>query len=144
MEIRKKFTEEQALNELQDFKTKMFGESVLDLLDSEKVKDEVKKVKPRKFLIAAVMGGLVEYNEEQKCLVQHLKMPVKSGEQEADKLYYKNNLTLGIMRDENTSNDYALTINLITRITGRTKQIIEKVFGEDLQIMQDIASFFYT
>lgn len=143
MEIRQKFTEEQALNEIQSFKTKMFGESVLDLLESDKVQDEVKNVKPGKYLLAAVMGGLVEYNEEKKCLVQHLKMTVKSGEQEADTLYYKNNLTLGMMRDEETSNNYALTINLITRITGRTKQIIERVFGEDLQIMQEIASFFY-
>lgn len=143
MEIRKKFTEEQALNELQNFKTNILGASVLDLLESDKVKNEIKNVQPGKYLIAAVMGGLVEYDEEKKCLIQHLKMPVKSGEQEAETLYYKNNLTLGIMRDEDTSNNYALTINLITRITGRTKQIIEKVFGEDLQIMQEIASFFY-
>lgn len=143
MEIRKKFTKEQAKNEINNIKTSILGANILNLLESEDVKDEVENVEPGKYLIAAVMGGLVYYDEEKKCLVQNLINPIQSGEQTADCLYYKNNLTLGIMRDENTSNNYSLTINLITRITGRTKQIIEKVFGQDLQVMQDIASFFY-
>ena len=143
MEIRKKFTKEQAKNEINEIKTSILGANILNLLESEDVKEEVENVEPGKYLIAAVMGGLVYYDEEKKCLVQNLINPIQSGEQTADCLYYKNNLTLGIMRDENTSNNYSLTINLITRITGRTKQIIEKVFGQDLQVMQDIASFFY-
>lgn len=144
MEIRKKFTQEQALKELQRYKTNILGgESVLNMLESEKVTDEIENIEPGKYLIAAVMAGLVDYDEEKKCLVQKLKIPVESGEQKADCLYYRNNLTLGMMRDEYTSNNYALTINLITRITGRTKQIIEKVCGEDLQIMQDVSAFFY-
>jgi hypothetical protein len=143
MELKKKFTQKQALKELQDIKTKILGENVLGLLESDDVKEEIENVEPGKYLIAAVMAGLVFYDDENKCLVQNFINPVKSGEQEADSLYYKNNLTLGIMREEHTSNNYALTINLITRITGRTKQIVEKVFGQDLQIMQEIASFFY-
>lgn len=143
MEFKKKFTQKQALKELQDIKTKILGENVLDLLESDDVKEEIENIEPGKYLIAAVMGGLVFYDDEKKCLVQNFINPVKSGEQGADSLYYQNNLTLGIMREEHTSNNYALTINLITRITGRTKHIIEKVFGQDLQIMQDIASFFY-
>ena len=144
MELKAKLTEEQALQELENIKTKILGENVLDLLESDKVQNEIKNVSPGKYLLAATIGDLVYYDDEKNCLVQKFIKPVVSGEQTAECLYYKNNLNLGMMRDEATSNDSALTINLITRITGRTKQIIEKVFGQDLKIMQDIASFFYS
>ena len=115
----------------------------MEILESDEVNKEIAGVKAGDYLIAAVMSGIVYYDDEKKCVVQKLINPIQSGEQTADTLYYKNNLTLGIMRDEDTSNQLALTINVITRLTGRTKQVIEKIWGQDLHIMQDISAFFY-
>lgn len=143
MEIRKKIEKATALKELKEMKTKIVGENILDVLDSDEVLKEIDDVQAGDYLLAAVMSGIVYYDEDKKCLVQELINPVTSGEQTADILYYRNNLTLGVMREENTTNQFALTINLITRITGKTKQIIEKIYGQDLQVLQDIASFFY-
>jgi len=143
MEIRKKIEKATALKELKEMKTKIVGENILDVLDSDEVLKEIDDVQAGDYLLAAVMSGIVYYDEDKKCLVQELIYPVTSGEQTADILYYRNNLTLGVMREENTTNQFALTINLITRITGKTKQIIEKIYGQDLQVLQDIASFFY-
>ena len=89
------------------------------------------------------MAGFVYYDDEKNCLVQELIKPVQSGEQTADKFYYKNHLSLELMREEQTSNEIALTINVIARLTGRTKQIIGKIYGQDSHIIQDIASFFF-
>ncbi len=144
MEIRKKLEENQALKEIEDYKTKMFGENILDVLDSENVEKALQKITPGKYLLAAVMAGVVYFDDEKNCLVQELIKPVQSGEQEAKSLYYKHNMTMGLMRDENTSNEMALSINMISRLTGRSKQIIEKIFGQDLHIMQDLTSFFYS
>ena len=143
MEIRKKIEKETALKEIAEIKTKIVGENILEILESDEVNKEIAGVKAGDYLIAAVMSGIVYYDDEKKCVVQKLINPVQSGEQTADTLYYKNNLTLGIMRDEDTSNQLALTINVITRLTGRTKQVIEKIWGQDLHIMQDISAFFY-
>lgn len=143
MEIRKKIEKETALKEIAEIKTKIVGENILEILESDEVNKEIAGVKAGDYLIAAVMSGIVYYDDEKKCVVQKLINPIQSGEQTADTLYYKNNLTLGIMRDEDTSNQLALTINVITRLTGRTKQVIEKIWGQDLHIMQDISAFFY-
>ena len=142
-EIRKKLEKETALKELKAIKTKIVGENILEVLESEDVQNEIDKVNVGDYLLAAVMTGHVYFDDEKNCLVQELIKPVTSGEQSADVLYFKNNLTLGLMREENTSNQFALTINVITRLTGKTKQIIEKIYGQDLQILQEIASFFY-
>ena len=143
MEIRKKIEKETALKEIAEIKTKIVGENILEILESDEVNKEIAGVKAGDYLIAAVMSGIVYYDDEKKCVVQKLINPIQSGEQTADTLYYKNNLTLGIMRDEDTSNQLALTINVITRLTGRTKQVIEKIWGQDLHIMHDISAFFY-
>lgn len=143
MEIRKKIEKETALKEIQEIKTKLIGENILDVLDSDEVLKEIENIQPGKYLLAAVMSGLVYYDDDKKCLVQEFVKPVQSGEQTAENLMFKNNLTLGYMREENTTNEIALTINLVTRLTGKTKQLIEKIYGQDLKVLQDIITFFY-
>lgn len=144
MEIRKKLEENQALQEIESYKTKMFGENILDVLDSENVEESLRKVKPGRYLLAAVMTGVVSFDDEKNCLVQKLIKPVESGEQKADVLYYRHNVTMGMMRDESTSNEMALTINMMSRITGRSKQIIEKLSGQDMRIANELSSFFFS
>lgn len=142
-EIKAKISLETALKNIEEIKENLYGKNILDLLQNDDTKKEVEKVKPGNFLKAAVVGGLVYYDTEQKSLVQKLINPIESGEQKCDTLYYKNRLTLEILRDEDTSNDIAHAINLVTRLTGRSKQIIGKIYGQDLSIMQDICAFFY-
>ena len=144
MEIRKKLEENQALQAIENIKTKIFGENILNVLDSKNVEKSFQKIKPGRYLLAAVMAGVVFYDDKKGCLVQEMIKPLKSGEQEANALYFKHDITMGMMRDENTSNEMALTINMISRITGRSKQIIEKICGQDLKITQDLANFFYS
>lgn len=144
MEIRKKLEENQALQEIENFKTKMFGENILNVIDSENGEKSSQKIKPGCYLLAAVMAGVVYFDNENNCLVQKLIKPVESGEQTADILYFKHNVTMGMLRDESTTNEMALTINMISRITGRSKQIIEKICGQDLKITQNLTNFFYT
>nr|DAT94656.1 MAG TPA: tail assembly chaperone protein [Caudoviricetes sp.] len=143
MEIRKKIDKETALKTLEEIKEKILGQNVLSILESDNVQEEIKSVRPGEYLLAATMAGFVYYDDEKNCLVQELIKPVQSGEQTADKFYYKNHLSLELMREEQTSNEIALTINVIARLTGRTKQIIGKIYGQDSHIIQDIASFFF-
>lgn len=144
MEIKKKFEEKQALQEIENFKTKIFGENILNVLDSENVEESLRKVKPGRYLLAAVMAGVVYFDEEKNCLVQKLTMPVESGEQKAEILYFKHIVTMGMLRDENTTNEMAMSINMISRITGRSKQIIEKIGGQDMRVVNELSSFFFS
>ena len=143
MELTKKMEPETALKELAKMKEAIIGENILDLLESDKVKKEIDDAEPGKYLQAAVVGGLVYLDQDGKTLVQKLINPIASGEQSRDALYYKNRLTLDVIRDEQTGNEIAQAINIVTRLTGCTKQLIGKIWGQDLYIMQEIAAFFY-
>jgi antitoxin component HigA of HigAB toxin-antitoxin module len=143
MELTKKMEPETALKELAKMKEAIIGENILDLLESDKVKKEVDDAEPGKYLQAAVVGGLVYLDEDGKTLVQKLINPIVSGEQSRDVLHYKNRLTLDIIRDEQTGNEIAQAINIVTRLTGCTKQLIGKLCYQDLYITQEIAAFFF-
>lgn len=143
LEIKKKMEPETALKQLAEFKEAIIGQNILDLIENEKVQEEIGDVEPGKYLQAAVVGGLVYLDEDGKTLVQKLINPIESGDQKCDVLYYKNRLTLDIIRDESTNNEIAQAINIVTRLTGRTKQLIGKICYQDLYIMQEIAAFFF-
>ena len=143
LEIKKKMEPETALKQLNEFKEAIIGKNILDLLESDKVEQEYGDVEPGKYLQAAVVSGLVYLDDDGKTLVQKLINPISSGDQRADTLYYKNRLTLDIIRDENTGNEIAKAINIVTRLTGETKQLIGKICYQDLYIMQEIAAFFF-
>lgn len=142
-EIKKKMEPETALKQLAEFKEAIIGQNILDLLQNENVKKEIEDVEPGKYLQAAVVGGLVYLDSDGKTLVQKLINPIQSGEQTCDALHYKNRLTLDIIRDEQTGNEIAQAINIVTRLTGRTKQLIGKLCYQDLYITQEIAAFFF-
>ena len=55
----------------------------------------LQKIKPGRYLLAAVMAGVVFYDDEKGCLVQEMIKPLKSGEQEANALYFKHAITMG-------------------------------------------------
>lgn len=143
MELTKKMEPETALKELTKMKEAIIGENILDLLESDKVKKEVDDAEPGKYLQAAVVAGLVYLDSDGKTLVQKLLNPIVSGEQSRDTLYFKNKLTLDIIRDEQTGNEIAQAINIVTRLTGCTKQLIGKLCYQDLYITQEIAAFFF-
>lgn len=143
MELTKKMEPETALKELTKMKEAIIGENILDLLESDKVKKEVDDAEPGKYLQAAVVGGLVYLDKDGKTLVQKLINPIVSGEQSRDTLHYTNRLTLDIIRDEQTGNEIAQAINIVTRLTGCTKQLIGKLCYQDLYITQEIAAFFF-
>ncbi len=143
LEIKKKMEKETALKMLNEFKEAVVGQNILELIESEKVEQEFGDAEPGKYLQAAVMGGLVYLADDGKTLVQKLINPIASGEQKAETLYYKNRLTLDIIRDESTGNEIAKAINIVTRLTGQTKQLIGKLWGQDLYITQEIAAFFF-
>lgn len=143
LEIKKKMEKETALKMINEFKEAIVGQNILELIESEKVEQEFGDAEPGKYLHAAVVGGLVYFDAESKTLVQKLINPIASGEQKTDTLYYKNRLTLDIIRDEDTPNEIAKAINIVTRLTGQTKQLIGKLWGQDLYIMQEIVAFFY-
>lgn len=143
LEIKKKMEPETALKMLVEMKEAIIGQNILELLESDTAKKEVDGVEPGKYLQAAVVGGLVYLDDDGQTLVQKLMMPIQSGEQTCDTLYYKNRLTLDIIRDEQTPNEIAQAINIVTRLTCRTKQLIGKLCYQDLYITQDIAGFFF-
>lgn len=143
LEIKKKMEPETALKQLAEFKEAIVGQNILELIESDKVEQEFGDAEPGKYLQAATVGGLVYLHDDGKTLVQKLINPIESGEQKTDTLYYRNRLTLDIIRDEDTSNEIAKAINIVTRLTGQTKQLIGKVWGQDLYIMQEIVAFFY-
>lgn len=142
--IRQKLDKITALKEIASYKAKICGQNILDLLESEDVHKEIEEIKPGKYLLAAVIGGFVYWDEKENCLVQHLVMPVESGTQKCNELHYRHNLTFGLLRDESSGSDIATGINVIHRLTGRSKQLIEKLHGQDLAITQDVAGFFYS
>lgn len=143
LQLQKKMEKETAIKMLHQFKEALIGQNILDLIESEKVEQEFGDAEPGNYLIAAVVGGLVYLDEDGKTLVQKLINEIESGEQKADTLYYKNRLTLDIIRDESTGNEIAKAINIVTRLTGKTKQLIGKICYQDLYIMQEIAAFFF-
>ena len=75
-------------------------------------------------------------------MVQTLIHPLKSGQLTAEKLYYKNTITLGDARGMKAVNQAELTIQSISNITARPTQLIEKMRGQDLHIAIGCLSFF--
>ncbi len=143
--VEKIMERESALKVLEDIKNKIGGVD-LDEICGEKV--EIKEDTQNgedviyKRLVQAIMCGLVYWDEQKECLAQELINPVKSGEIECDKLYYKNKLTLKDGKDFKAKNQVGLTVESLSVCCGRPTQIIEKIHGTDVNIAMGCLSFF--
>lgn len=142
MKLSKKMEKESARKEIEAIREKIVGENILSLL-KEDVKEDFSAQAPGDYLLASVMAGIVFWDDEKNCLIQKLFKPLKSGEQSREELHYKGDLNLGLLRDENTPNEIAASINVVSRLTGASKQLIEKLCYQDLSITQEITSFFF-
>lgn len=140
--IKKIMEEESALKVIDDIKNKICDVD-LDEICGEKVevsegteKNIFKRVKQ------AVMCGLVYWDEKEDCMVQKLIKPIKSGDVEADKLCYKNKITLGDSCDFSAESNSALLIESISHACTRPTQLIGKLSGQDFNIAVGCMSFF--
>jgi len=139
-----KIQKEQAIFEIENMKEKIIGENILRVLSADSgIQNEIDKIEPPKYLIAAVMTGHVYYDEEKNVVVQKLIKPIQSGEQATDALYFSNRLTFDLLVEENTGNEIAMIKNIITRLTGKSKQLIGKLEVQDMIIAKEITTFFY-
>ena len=93
-------------------------------------------------IIQAIQCGLVYWDDNENCMVQELIHPITSGTIKADKLCYKNNITLGDAKEFKSTNQAELIIKSLANITGKGFQIIEKIRGQDLDIASGCMSFF--
>lgn len=143
--VQKIMEKESALNVLEDIKNKIGG------VDLDEICGEKAEIKENteggedviyKRLVQGIMCGLVYWDEDKQCLVQELISPVKSGEIECDKLYYKNKLTLRDGKDFKAKNQVGLTVESLSVCCGRPVQIIEKIHGTDVNIAMGCLSFF--
>lgn len=141
--VEKIMERESALKILDDLKNKIGGVD-LDEICGEKVEVESEKGNEiiHKRLVQGIMCGLVYWDEDKECLVQELISPVKSGEVECDKLYYRNKLTLKDGKDFKAKNQVGLTLESLSVCCGRPIQIVEKIHGTDVNIAMGCLSFF--
>ena len=141
-EIRKIMEKESALKIIDEIKNKICEVDLDELCGDEVSVVEGESSTILKKVIQAVQCGLVEWDEEENCMVQTLIHPLKSGQLTAEKLYYKNTITLGDARGMKAVNQAELTIQSISNITARPTQLIEKIRGQDLHIAIGCLSFF--
>ena len=141
--VEKIMERESALKILDDLKNKIGGVD-LDEICGEKVEVESEEGNEiiHKRLVQGIMCGLVYWDEDKECLVQELISPVKSGEVECDKLYYRNKLTLKDGKDFKAKNRVGLTLESLSVCCERPIQIVEKIHGTDVNIAMGCLSFF--
>ena len=60
----------------------------------------------------------------------------------ADKLFYKNAITLGDAKDFNSTKTQEAVIESLAFVTGKATQLIEKLRGQDFNIAVGCLSFF--
>lgn len=143
-EIRVLMNEERALEILDDIKNKLCDVDLDELCGDEAqlgTKDEDTS-KIFKKVIQGVRCGLVEWDETENCMVQYLIHPLKVGQLEADRLYYKNKVKFGDSKDFRTSQQGEVMIQTLANITARPTQLIEQLQGQDLLISIGCMGFF--
>lgn len=144
MEIRARMTEEQALKVIDEMKNKICDVD-LDELCNDEVKVENKNDETSKIYKKVIQGvrcGLVEWDEAENCMVQHLIHPLKAGTMEADKLCYKNQVKFGDSKEFRSSHQGEVMIQTLANITGKATQLIEELRGQDLLIAIGCMGFF--
>jgi hypothetical protein len=143
-EIRVLMSEERALEVLNEIKNKICDVD-LDELCGDEAKIENKDEESSKIykkVVQAIRCGLVEWDETENCMVQKLIHPLKAGQLEADKLYYKNKIKFGDSKDFKTSQSGEVMIQSLANITARATQLIEELQGQDLLIAIGCMGFF--
>lgn len=143
-EIRVRMSEEQALKVIDEMKNKICDVD-LDELCGEEAKIENRDEETSKIykkVIQAVRCGLVEWDENEGCMVQHLIHPLKAGTIEADKLCYKNKVKFGDSKDFRSSQQGEVMIQTLANITAKPTQLIEELQGQDLLISIGCMGFF--
>jgi hypothetical protein len=143
-EIKVRMSEEKAQQVIDEIKNKICDVD-LDELCGEEAKIENKDEETSKIykkVIQAVRCGLVEWDETENCMVQHLIHKLKAGTLEADKLCYKNNVKFGDSKDFRSSQQGEVMIQTLANITARPTQLIEELRGQDLLIAIGCMGFF--
>lgn len=143
-EIKVLMSEERALEVINDIKNKICDVD-LDELCGDEAKIENKDEETSKIykkVVQAVRCGLVEWDENENCMVQRLIHPLKAGTLEADKLCYKNKVKFGDSKDFRTSQQGEVMIQTLSNITARPTQLIEELQGQDLLIAIGCMGFF--
>lgn len=143
-EIKVRMSEEKALQVIDEMKNKICDVD-LDELCGEEAKIENKDEETSKIykkVVQAVRCGLVEWDETENCMVQHLIHKLKAGTLEADKLCYKNNVKFGDSKDFRSSQQGEVMIQTLANITARPTQLIEELRGQDLLIAIGCMGFF--
>jgi len=141
-EIRKIMEEDAAKTILDTIKNKICKVDLDEICgDNIKITEGQNSVLYRR-LVQAVQCGLVDWDDEENCMVQTLIHPVKTGSITCDKLYYKTNITLGDAKDFKTTNQAEVIIKSIATMTGKGIQVIEKLRGQDLDIATGCMYFF--
>ena len=143
-EIRVLMSEERALEVIDEIKNKICDVDLDELCgDEAKVvnrNEETSKIYQK--VIQGVRCGLVEWDETENCMVQKLIHPLKAGQLEADKLYYKNKVKFGDSKDFKSSQQGEVYIQTLSNITARPTQLIEELQGQDLLIAIGCMGFF--
>ncbi len=158
-EIRKIMEREGAIKLLDSFKLKVCGVDLEKLCsDDELIEEAEEKLKQkdkseteeraeilmqkyRRTLENAVMCGLIFWNDEKDCLCQKLVRSVASGDQSCDVLQYANQLCLNDVKNQSNDTTQVLIDNL-SKISGRSKQVVSKIGGVDVDIAMACISFF--
>ena len=143
--IEKKMERESALKVIDELKNNICDVDLDEICgDSVKVVEGDSKDEQKIFnkVVQAVQCGLVYWDEDEKCMVQELIHPLKSGQIEADKLFYKNNVTLADAKSAKSQNPTEMMIISLAVVTGRAIQLVEKLRGQDLNIAIGCLSFF--
>lgn len=143
--IIKKMEKESALKIIDEIKNNICDVDLDEICgDSVKVVEGEGKDEEKIFnkVVQAVQCGLVYWDEDEKCMVQELIHPLKSGEMTADKLLYKNNVTLADAKSAKSQNATEMMIISLSVVTGRATHLVEKLRGQDLNIAIGCLSFF--
>ncbi len=156
-EIKKIMERESAKKLLDEYKLKVCGVDLEKLCsDDELIEEAREKTKNKteteeraeviskkyeRALENAVMCGLIFWSEEEKCLCQKLIKPVESGEQSCNVIQYKNQLCLNDAKNQSDNATQVLIDNL-SKLSGRSKPLISKISGQDVDIAVGCVSFF--
>lgn len=143
-EIKVRMSEEKALKVINEIKNKICDVD-LDELCGDEVKISSKDEETSKIykkLIQAVRCGLVEWDETENCMVQHLIHPIEAGTIKADKLCYKNTIKFGDSKEFRTAQQGEVMIQSLANITAKPTQLIEELRGQDLLISIGCMGFF--
>lgn len=142
--ITKIMSKESAIENLNSMLEKIGGVDIDSICDDrlQITVDDYGKEPVLTRLIQGVMCGLVYWDEDNSCMVQKLIHPVKSGELTADKLYYKYKLKVFQMQDTNFNNPVGASMELLSKVTGRSVKVIGGMSGRDIDIAVGCLNFF--